>query len=313
MRRVGSGGHLLWLLLPLAACGPNDNRVGTPPPGTDGAPATPPARGTDSAPAPPQLDGSVPPGNATRCGDIMPEPGLIPFEAVKRLATTSSEVRILVYGQSNSEQPWWTLVRDWLKAQYPKSNLVMEEHARGGCSTQCLIGRDPWLIDHQTVNRVPDDVFAWKPDLIIFSAYGRHDDFDTLVKGFATGCSAFDDHPSPTAHCRAPALHPDYKPAEILLQTYWPDVDINDTRALPMLPPIPDDQYDRWMAQIWIPAVGKRYSAPVQPLWERWGAYLRANNLKVADLLPDGENLTDAGNKLMARMTESFLCYLAPR
>jgi hypothetical protein len=247
------------------------------------------------------------------CGDILPVPGVQPFEAIKRLATGNGEVRILVYGQSNQEQPWWQMVRDWLKAQYPRGNLVMEQHAHGACTAECLIGRGPWIIDHQTFNRVPSDVFAWKPDLILFSVFGRNDDFETLVKSFKVGCAAFDDHPAPTAHCKPGARFPDYKPAELLLQTYWLDQDNNDTTPLPALPPIPDGQYDRWMATVWIPAVGKRSGAPVVPLWEQWTEYLRANHLKAKDLVPDGEHLTDAGNRLVARMTEPYLCYVPPR
>jgi hypothetical protein len=220
-------------------------------------------------------------------------------------------VRILVYGQSNSEQPWWQMVRAWLEAQYPNGHLVMEEHARGGCSAQCLIGREPWFLDGQTRNRVPEDVFAWKPDLIIFSVYGRHDDFETLVRGFRNGCSAFADHEVATARCRGDASYPDYRPAELLLQSYYRDDDRPDSGALPALPPIPEGHYDAWMARVWIPGVARKYGAVWQPLWEQWGDHLEAHHLRAADLLPDGENLTEAGNALMARLVEAFLCVRA--
>jgi hypothetical protein len=312
----------------------DDKHVAPPRANDSGSPGGGPT--SDGAPPPPSPDGVVPGGDASRpdlgttadtratgdavpppagtsCGNIMPS-GQPVFEAIKRLATTTSEVRILVYGQSNSEMPWWQQVRDWLKVQYPHGNLVMEEHARGACTSQCLIGRDPWGIDHKTVNRVPDDVFAWNPDLIIFSVYGRHDDFETLVKGFKVGCSAFDDHPSPTAHCPANARHPEYKGAELMLQTYYREDDSNNTSPLPMLPPLPDNsQWDRWMATVWIPAIAKKYDAVLQPLWEQWGDYLQMNHLKASDLLPDGEHLTDAGNELMARLAERYLCYVPPR
>ena len=217
-------------------------------------------------------------------------------------------MRILVYGQSNSEQPWWKLVRGWLEAQYPRGHLVMEEHARGGCSAQCLIGREPWFLDSQTRNRVPEDVFAWKPDLIIFSVYGRHDDFETLVHGFKSGCSAFADHEVATARCRSSDGYPDYRPAELLLQSYYRDDDRPDPGPLPALPPIPEGRYDAWMATVWMPGVARKYDAVWQPLWEQWGDYLNAHHLRAADLLPDGENLTEAGNTLIARLVERFLC-----
>jgi hypothetical protein len=303
-------------VVPGAEAGPPS--TDTLPPPTDGPPPADTSP-SDTRPGDAGVDKGTPPdmggsggevGPAGACGDIMPAPGMVPFESIKRLATTNTEVRVLVYGQSDSMMPWWSQVRDWLKAQYPKGNLVMEQHAKGACASQCLIGREAWLIDKQTFNRVPGDVFAFKPDLIIFQVYGRHDDFDTLVKGFKTGCMAFDDHPSATAHCKAGMRFPDYKTPEILLQTYRRPDDMNFTGPLPMEPPIPDGLYDTWMSRIWIPAVAKRYGAVLNPIWELYWDYMQANHLKAADLLPDGENFTDAGNKLMARLTERHLCYV---
>jgi hypothetical protein len=253
---------------------------------------------------------------ASACATAPPRPPALPCvaaarppEAIRRLATTGEEVRILVYGQSVSDQPWWLMVRDWLRAQYPRGNLVMEQHARGGCAAQCLIGRDPWFIDHRTVNRVPGDVFAWRPDLIIFNVYGRHDDYDTLIAGFRQGCAAFDDHPAATARCPAAERHPDYRPAEVLLQTYnW--MEDQHLAVLPPLPPIPDGEWDHWMATVWIPGVARKHGVFLARIWEPWGEYLQANHLPARALIPDGEYLTDAGNQLMARLTEAALCYV---
>jgi hypothetical protein len=240
------------------------------------------------------------------CGDVVPAHPTP--QAIRRLATTTDEIRILVYGQSVSDQPWWLMVRDWLRARYPRGNLVMEQHARGGCAAQCLIGRDPWIIDHQSYNRVPQDVFAWRPDLIIFNVYGRHDDYDTLIKGFRQGCAAFDDHPSPSAHCPPDARHPEYRPAEVVLQTYYQDQD-HYRPSLPALPPIAEGEWDHWMATTWIPAVARRYGVSVARIWEPWGAYLQAHHLKARSLIPDGEYLTEEGNRLMAALTERSLCH----
>jgi hypothetical protein len=247
------------------------------------------------------------------CGDVTPFPGAPTFEAIKRLATTTSEVRILVYGQSQSEQPWWQMVKDWLGKRYPSGNLVMEQHARGGCASQCLIGREPWFIDERIVNRVPEDVFEFHPDLIIFSVFGRHDDFETLIEGFKTGCSAFDDHPSATAHCEPAARYPRYRGAEVLLQTYVREDDRSYAPTLPALPPIPEGEWDHWMATVWIPSIARKYGGVVQPLWEAWGDYLQSHHQKAADLMPDGEHFNDAGNTLLARLTEQFLCYPGAR
>lgn len=246
-----------------------------------------------------------------RCGDIVADMTHPPFEAIKLLATTSEEVRILVYGQSISEQDWWWYTRDWLKAQYPKGNLVMEQHARGGCSSQCLVGRDAWTIDKKTYNRLPEDVLAWKPDLILFNVYGRHDDYEYIVKAFKQGCAAFDDHPSPTARCSPTDRYPDYKPAEVLLQTYHRVNDTDFDFPLTLAPPAsgPQGYWEYWMAKSWIPHLAQTYGAYVQNTWDDWWTHLKANGLKAADLLKDGVHLNEAGNRLMAKLTEPHLCY----
>jgi hypothetical protein len=270
------------------------------------APDGPPAPAPDAG-----LDGAAP--AATSCGDIVREPGRPPLEAIERLATTSDEVRILVYGQAISDGGWWQQVRDWLRAQYPKGNLVMEHHAHGGCASQCLIGREPSPLNGTTLNRVPEDVFAWRPDLVIFDAYGRHDDYETLVTALKTGCAAFDDHPVAAAHCQPDARYPAYHGAEVLLQTYHRSQDGDDATPLPELPPIPDGQWDRWMATVWIPAVAARQGVAVAPIWSLWGEYLRTSKMKAAELLADGDNLNAAGNALMARLTERSLCTVVAR
>jgi hypothetical protein len=277
------------------------------PPAADGPAAERPGAGPDG-PAAPEA-----PAAPTTCGDIVPEPGHPPFDAIKRLATTSDEVRILVYGQSISEQVWWQQVRDWLKQQYPKGKLVMEMHAHGGCPSQCLLGRDPWGIDHLTFNRIPPDVFAWNPDLIIFHVTGRHDDYETIIKSFKQGCSAFDDHPAATAHCKADARYPSYKPAEVLVQTYHRVNDTDYQGPLPALPPIPLGQWDYWMSTVWIPGVARAQGAGVARIWQPWWDYLQANKLKASALLVDDVHLNDAGNKLMADLTKRSLCYIPPR
>jgi hypothetical protein len=294
---------------PVPGAGPSPD-AGPSPGSAPDASALPDALGTktpmpaDARPA----DGTVAPAPGN-CGDIAPDRSHPPFEAIKRLATTSEPVRILVYGQSISEQVWWSQVRDWLKTQYPRGNLIMEQHAHGGCASQCLIGREAWTVDGTTRNRVLEDVFAWKPDLVIFNVYGRHDDYEYLVKSFRQGCAALDDHPVAAVHCPPGMRFPDYKPAEVLLQTYHrvSDTDFHD--SLPAEPPVPDADWDYWMATTWIPAVARRQNAFVAPIWGPWWDYLQTHKLHAAALLSDGEHLNDAGNALMARLTEPSLCY----
>jgi hypothetical protein len=229
------------------------------------------------------------------------------LETVKRLATTREPVRILVYGQSISSQSWWREVRAWLKARHPDGNLIMEEHARGACPSQCLIGREAWITDKQTYNRVPDDVFRFRPDLIIFNVYGRHDDYERLVRSFKEGCSAFDDLP-PSARCRPDARYPDYRAPEVLLQTYHHLTDDHYTDALPVFPPIPPGDWEYWMSRVWIPRVALQHDARIATIWEPWWDHMQSTGLKARDLLIDGQHLNEAGNHLMAALTERALC-----
>jgi hypothetical protein len=252
----------------------------------------------------PAAASTVHPSVEVRCDDSR-SPRLA---TIKRLAASGEPVRVLVYGQSISQQSWWREVREWLKVRYPQGNLIMEEHARGACPSQCLIGHVPWVTDHQMYNRVPDDVFAFHPDLIIFNVYGRHDDYERLIRGFKEGCTAFDGLPEASARCRPDARHPEYRAPELLLQTYHHLTDVHYTDALPVFPPVPAGDWEYWMSRVWIPWVAMRHGARTVSIWDPWWDHMQANHLKASDLLKDGQHLNEAGNHLMAELTERALC-----
>jgi hypothetical protein len=308
-RRLVAAFSWLWPVVATTACtsGIGGGLDGEVVPGTDASSPALDVRPDSSAPE-------------TAAGDATPaaspcvaDPSSPPLEAIKRLATTTDEVRILVYGQSISEQVWWQQVRDWLRTQYPRGNLVMEQHARGGCAAQCLVGREAWSIDGQTMNRVPGDVFAFAPHLVIFNVYGRHDDYEYLVKGFRQGCGAFDDHPVASARCRAGMRYPGYQPAEVLIQTSHRVDDLSYTTILPAVPPIPDGQWEYWMSTVWVPMLARKYGTSLVHVWEGWGEYLQANKLAAAALLADDIHLNERGNELMAELTRRSLCWVPPR
>ncbi len=101
---------------------------------------------------------------------------------MKLLATSTTEkkntVKILVYGQSISEQDWWLEVRRYLQAKFPKADLVMENRSIGGFSSQFL---------KKTVRM---DVDAFCPDLVIFHVYGSHIDYETIIKDIRSNTTA---------------------------------------------------------------------------------------------------------------------------
>ena len=68
-------------------------------------------------------------------------------------------VKILVYGQSLSEQDWWLKVKENLKNRFPDANLIMENKAIGGFASQILV---------KTMER---DLLDFYPDLVIFHVF----------------------------------------------------------------------------------------------------------------------------------------------
>jgi len=89
------------------------------------------------------------------------------------LGTSTTEnpktLRLLYYGQSISEQDWHLEVTDYLETTFPHADIVMENRARGGCASQCLI------------DYVDDDVYPFNPDLVIFHVYGDHLKYEEIV------------------------------------------------------------------------------------------------------------------------------------
>ncbi len=79
-------------------------------------------------------------------------------------------VKILVYGQSLSEQDWWLKVRENLKNRFPDANLIMENKAIGGFASQILV---------KTVER---DLLDFYPDLVIFHVFGSDIQYEEVLK-----------------------------------------------------------------------------------------------------------------------------------
>jgi hypothetical protein len=248
------------------------------------------------------------------CGDVVAadHPG---FAAIKRLATTKSEVRVLVYGQSISLQAWWTKTQEWLQRTYPNGKLIMENHAHGGCSSQCLIGHDAFYLDNSRYNRLPEDVFAWKPDLIIFHVYGDHVDYGYIMQGFTQGCAAFDAYKTydgkevPEVHCtdEQRAISADYKTPEVLVQNDF--VASDKPVACPQTQS--PDNWDCFMNDEIIPENVAKYHYTLQDNFHEWPGYITAQHIDPNTLLmPDMTHLTEpAGTDVMFAMTVPHLCY----
>lgn len=79
-------------------------------------------------------------------------------------------VKILVYGQSISEQDWWLKVKRDLIVRFPDADIIMENKAIGGFSSSLL------------VKTVEMDVSTFYPDLVLFHVYGDHNNYELIIK-----------------------------------------------------------------------------------------------------------------------------------
>lgn len=248
------------------------------------------------------------------CGDVVAaeHPALA---AIERLATTRQEVRVLVYGQSISMQAWWSKTQRWLQQTYPDGKLVMENHAHGGCSSQCLIGHEAYGLDKSQYNRLPEDVFAWRPDLIIFHVYGDSVDYAYIMRAFSEGCSAFDDYRTydgkdvPEVHCTDAqrALAVGYAKPEVLVQN-----DFVIAAAPPSCPARPTpDQWDCYMNDVVIPQNVSQYGYRLQDNFRGFPRYIAAHGLDPSTLImADDTHLSEpAGTDVMFALTVPHLCY----
>ena len=79
-------------------------------------------------------------------------------------------VRVLFYGQSITEQGWWKIVAEDLRTRFPNANLIIENRAIGGHSSQLL------------VKTAEADLYPFQPDLVIFHVYGAHDKYEEILR-----------------------------------------------------------------------------------------------------------------------------------
>jgi hypothetical protein len=78
-------------------------------------------------------------------------------------------VKILVYGQSISEQEWWLEVKKSVISRFPEANIIMENKAIGGFAAQLL---------YKTVEM---DVSSFYPDLVLLHDYGDNRYYDSVL------------------------------------------------------------------------------------------------------------------------------------
>ncbi|MDX2195094.1 MAG: SGNH/GDSL hydrolase family protein [Cytophagales bacterium] len=93
-------------------------------------------------------------------------------------ASHRNTVKILVYGQSISEQAWSDTVKKDLQTRYPHANIIMINRAIGAFSSQLL--KKPMYFDINT----------FYPDLILFHVYGSSFDLDSIMNNIRRSTTA---------------------------------------------------------------------------------------------------------------------------
>jgi hypothetical protein len=186
-------------------------------------------------------------------------------------------VRVLFYGQSITQQAWWKEVERYLRATYTNANLIVENRAIGGHASQLL------------VKTAEADLYPFQPDLLIFHVYGSHLEYENIIRRVRERTCA-----------------------DILLQTdhLTSDASLTEEADPAKLSPA---QWDPWMNHVFLPTTASKYSACRADIHELWKAYLKAHQLKAADLLRDGVHLNAHGEWLMAELLKAYLGPLRPK
>jgi len=191
--------------------------------------------------------------------------------------TDRKTVRVLFYGQSITQQEWWKEVEHYLRSTYTNANLIVENRAIGGHASQLL------------VKTAEADLYPFQPDLLIFHVYGSHIEYENIIRRVRERTCA-----------------------DILLQTdhITTDASLSEETDPAKLTP---KQWDPWMNHVFLPATAAKYGACRADIHELWKDYLKAQNLRAADLLRDGVHLNPHREWLMAELLKAYLAPLPPK
>ena len=193
------------------------------------------------------------------------------------LATSTPEkrntVRILFYGQSITEQDWWKIVADDLRRRFPHANLIIENRALGGFSSQRL------------VKTAATDLYSFYPDLMIFHVYGSHIDYESIIRRTRERTTA-----------------------EILIQTDHATNDADHDEEIDPAKLMPDGKmWNAFMNYRFLPEMAAKYNTGLVDQRNLWKRYLKDHNLPAQQLLRDAVHLNAHGCFLMAELTRAYL------
>jgi hypothetical protein len=202
-----------------------------------------------------------------------PSANFRPGEGVQRTLrdlAAGRSARIVVYGQSITQQNWWKTVVGDLSRRFPNAGCRVVNLAIGGYSTQFLIR----TIEH--------DIYPVYPGLVIFHDYGRDDQFEQMIRDMRSRTTAevliLNDHV--TWHPQFDSPDPDKAQRQSR----------EDKRSFETLP-----------------AIARKYGCGLCDIRGAWYRHLEANSLKASDLLRDNVHLNESGCDVYARVVNDYL------
>jgi hypothetical protein len=180
-------------------------------------------------------------------------------------------VRVLFYGQSITEGAWWQDVAAHLRTTFPHANLIIENRALGGHSSDRL------------VKTAEADLYPFQPDLVLFHVYGGHLDYETIIRRIR-----------------------ERTVADILITTDHPTrpEDLSEEADPAKLTPA---QWHAWFNRVFLPGLAQKYGAELADVRGRWAAYLKTNGLTPDKLLSDSVHPNAHGNFVMAGIVRDYL------
>ena len=182
-------------------------------------------------------------------------------------------VRVLFYGQSITEQGWWKIVADDLRARFPHANLVIENRALSGFASQLL------------VKTAETDLYPFQPDLLIFHVYGAHDKYEDIIRRTRERTCA-----------------------EILIQTdHVVKVADLTEETDPAKATVQSGQWDAFINHNFLPSIARKYGAELCDQRAIWKLYLADHALVPEALLNDSVHLNAHGEFLMAEIVKAHL------
>ncbi|MDX2186206.1 MAG: glycoside hydrolase family 2 TIM barrel-domain containing protein [Opitutaceae bacterium] len=181
-------------------------------------------------------------------------------------------VRILFYGQSITEQAWTQEVERDLRQRFPHANLVTENRALGGFSSQRL------------VSTAESDLYSFSPDLLVFHVYGSDEEYEKIIKRVRERTTA-----------------------DILIQTDHVAAK-EDWQNEPTDPAaITKANWHSYMNYVHLPTVIAKYHCGYVDQRSLWKRYLEQTGLSPQALLRDDVHLNELGEQLMASFAKAAL------